>query len=131
MKKRVGGHECLRDEDSEEICRKSLGADGEGAGQDVDHVKYKETAQGLQDSDMSLGLSISSAGCMDLHLPVASIQRDRVFNGHDLPTIEDTEKTRKPQADLAYQNPEDTEPAKPMAALEKHEQTWVHHNQPL
>ena len=63
MKKRVGGHECLRDEESEEICRKSLGADGEGAGQDVDHVKYKETAQGLQDSDMSLGLSISSAGC--------------------------------------------------------------------
>ena len=76
MKKRVGGHECLRDEESEEICRKSLGADGEGAGQDVDHVKYKETAQGLQDSDMSLGLSISSAGCMDLHLPVVSLQRD-------------------------------------------------------
>lgn len=50
-------------------------------------------------------------------------QRDRVFNGHDLPKVEDTEKTRKPQAGLAYQNPEDTEPAKPMAALEKQEQT--------
>lgn len=63
--------------------------------------------------------------------PLLQPQGDRVFNGHDLPTIEDTEKTHKPQAGLAYQNPEDTETAKPMAALEKQEQTWVHHNQPL
>ena len=67
---------CLRDEESDEIHGKRLGADGEGAGQDVDHVKYKETGQGLLDSDVSLGLSISSTGCMDLHLPVVSIQRD-------------------------------------------------------
>ena len=73
MKRRAGSYECLRDEESDEICRKSLGADGEGAGQGIDHVKYKETAQGLEDSDASLGLSISSASCMDLHLPVVSI----------------------------------------------------------
>lgn len=76
MKRRIGSHECLRDEDSGEISRRILGGDGEGAGQNINHVKHKEATQGLQDSDVSLGPSIPPTSCMDLHLPVVSIQRD-------------------------------------------------------
>lgn len=81
MKRRVGSHDCLGDEDNE-ISRR-LGDDGKGAGQDVNHMKDKEAAQGLQDSDVSLGPSISPTSCMHLHLLVVSIQRENQHPGRN------------------------------------------------
>lgn len=58
MKRRIGSHEGLGNEDNGEISR-ILGGDGKGAGQDINHAKDKEAGQGLQGSDVRLGPSIS------------------------------------------------------------------------
>lgn len=54
--------------------------------------------------------------------PLLQPQVNGVFKGRDLPAVEESEESGKPQAVLAYQNPEDTEIAMPTAALEKRKQ---------